>query len=55
MSQFVTPKYQPAEGIYPASPMRFAQIERAAGSRRDRERRRGHTENDLIFPARSAL
>ncbi|WP_162137412.1 hypothetical protein [Bradyrhizobium sp. YR681] len=55
MTKFVTPKYQPAERIYPTMPMRFAQIERAAGSGQNRERRRGHTENRLIFPIRSTL
>jgi hypothetical protein len=51
----VTPKYQPAERVYPAAPMRFAQAARASGSYRKREMRRGHTANRPIFPARSAL
>jgi hypothetical protein len=55
MSNFVTPKYLSAERIYPAMPMRFAQAACAAGSCRNREERRGHTENRQIFPARSAL
>ncbi|HEX9209445.1 MAG TPA: hypothetical protein VF901_02945 [Bradyrhizobium sp.] len=55
MANFVTPKYQPAERIYPAMPMRFAQTARAAGSCRDREMPRNHTENGPIFPTRSTL
>jgi hypothetical protein len=51
MAKFVTPKYLSAEGIYPAMPMRFAQTTCAAGSCRDREMRRDHTENHPIFPA----
>src|SRR3954447_11213535 len=39
MAKFVTPKYQPAERIYPAMPMRSAQASRAAGSCRGREDR----------------
>jgi hypothetical protein len=55
MSNLVTPKYLSAEGIYPATPMRFAQTACAAGSCRDREERRRHTENRRIFQAPSAL
>jgi hypothetical protein len=55
MSNLVTPKDLSAEGIYPAMPMRFAQTACAAGSYRDREERRRHTENRGIFQAASAL
>jgi hypothetical protein len=55
MSNLVTPKYLSAEGIYPATPMRFAQTACAAGSCRDREERRRHTENRRIFQAPSTL
>ncbi|MCK1710693.1 MULTISPECIES: hypothetical protein [unclassified Bradyrhizobium] len=55
MSEFVTKKHPPAERIYPAVPMQFAQAAHTAGSCREREMRASHIENGPIFPARSTL
>ncbi|WP_426408267.1 hypothetical protein [Bradyrhizobium ganzhouense] len=55
MTNFVTPKYRAAEGIYPAMPMQNAQTMRVARSSRGREMPRGHTENGPIFRPESTL
>jgi hypothetical protein len=55
MTNFVTPKYRAAEGIYPARPMQNAQTMRVACSCRDREMPRRHTENGPIFRPESTL
>ncbi|WP_187437194.1 hypothetical protein [Bradyrhizobium rifense] len=55
MTNFVTPNYRAAEGIYPAVPMQNAQAMRLARSSRDREMRHGHTENGPIFRPKSTL
>jgi hypothetical protein len=55
MAKFVTPKYRPAERIYPAIPMRFAQAARAAGSCRGREKPRNRTESGPMFPPGSTM
>ncbi|WP_426419460.1 hypothetical protein [Bradyrhizobium genosp. A] len=55
MTNFVTPKYRAAEGIYPATPMQNAQTMREACSSRDREMTRSHTEYGPIFRRKSTL
>jgi hypothetical protein len=55
MTKFVTPKYRPAERIYPAMPMQFARVRPAAGPGRDPNMLHSHTGNGTIFPRRSTL
>jgi hypothetical protein len=55
MSNFVTPKYRAAEGLYPAVPMQNAQTVRVACSRHGREMPGGHTQKGRIFRPESAL
>jgi hypothetical protein len=55
MPEVVTSKNQPAERIYPAAPMQFAQAPRATGSDRRRTALHRHNANRLIFLPGSTL